>query len=197
MIYIATLNRNGLVKIGRSDDPRTREKQLPRELEAKDLKLVRAIHVPHGWGTDAEWESELLEKVKRETGHLQLFAESERSREVADCSIEEAWAVLDAMLARTEIDKDKDAPAHDDERVDWRFYRRHSGCHELRTIQRMWRSLCHRQEFINSLRGDKGTLISRAYFEADLERYSAGQCEFPGTAIMQFHDNGEPWIPDF
>lgn len=197
MIYIATLNRNGLVKIGISRDPLAREKELKGELDASGLRMVRMVRVPSGWGKDAEWEAELLKKIRHETGHLQLFAVTEKSTEVADCTLEEANAALDSMLQRTEIDPEKDAPEHDEEKVDWRFYQPISGRSEYVNITAYWRSLCHRQEFINLLRGDKWALISRAYFEIDMVRHGRGLCPFPATPIMRFHDNGVPWIPDF
>ena len=197
MIYIATLNRNGVVKIGRSKNPLVREKKLRSELDASGLKMIRAVRVPYGWGTDAEWESELLKRVRKESGHLQLFAESEQSTEVADCTIEEANAILDTMCRRTEINPDKDAPDHDEEKVDWRFYYPTSGRSEYVNVSNYWRSLCHRQEFINLLRGNKWALIPRAYFEIDIKHHRDGLCPFPATPIMRFQDNGVPWILDF
>jgi hypothetical protein len=171
MIYIASLCRNGLVKIGKSRAPSAREKQLRRELKAEGLKIFRAVYVPHGWGTDAEWESELLGKTRRQGGELQLFSSSEESTEVADCSPDVVWACLKEMLSRTEIDESKDALDHDDEKVDWRFYWEFSshpgGAGYLATL---WRSLCYRQRFINSLRGDSWAIIPEEFIEIDRER---------------------------
>ena len=160
-----------MVKTGKSQDPLVREKQLRRELEAEGLKIKRAVHVPHGWGTDSEWESELLQRVRIRSCRLQLFSVSEKSTEVVDCSIEDALHELDAMLARTEIDTGLNAPEHDDEKVDWRFYREFSN-HPggIGYLPRLWQSLCYRQRFINSLRGERLATIPDEFIEADRKR---------------------------
>ena len=180
MIYIAQVLRNGLIKIGKSLNPHVREKQLQRELKAKGLKIFRAIHVPFGWGTDRLWESELLWRARG--GKIQLFSASENSTEVVDCSPQEAWALLNEMLARTEIDIGRDAPEHDDEKLDWRFYRFQFG-NTFEAVRHhaplYWRSLCHRQRFIDSLRDKENVLIPREFLEIDLKKHELCLCAMP------------------
>lgn len=190
MIYITDFIRNWVIKIGVSLDPRVRERQLRRELKAERLELFRYIHVPHGWGSDREWESELL--FRSRGGRLQLFSESEDSTEVADCSPDEAWTHLKGILARTEIDIRKDAYELHDDRVDWRFYNFYGFSEAARhKVLIHWRSLCHRQRFINFLREEPWALIPRKYLEIDLQGYERRFCALPSQS-MEFHDCGRP-----
>jgi hypothetical protein len=171
MIYIALLNRSSLIKVGITCDPFVREKQLRWEQKAKRLKIFRAVYVPHGWGTDAQWERELLQKTRRQGGELQLFSALEDSSEIVDCYPEVAWSCLREMLGRTEIDVSKDAPEHDDDKVDWRFYNTPSSQpFDVGYRPTLWRSLCYRQRFINSVREDRWATIPNEFIELDRER---------------------------
>jgi hypothetical protein len=173
MLYIADLNRDGLIKIGVANWRRLkrRESELRRELEAPKLTMVVKTPIPFGWGRDEDWEGRIIHALSSYSGNLQLYANSEQNTEVVDATIVAARRELQHLRAETEIDIMKDAHEISTEKEDWRFFefmlwkypetefsvKNNSGLH--------WRDLITRQVFINWLRGDEWASMPPGYID--------------------------------
>lgn len=124
MLYLANLNRNGLVKVGCTQrlNEKQRQSELKRQFSAPKLKIERMVAVPLGWGSEYQWETKWKQKIKSQIDRLQLFPWKENSTEVFDMTLEDAWALLLSLLKETEIRPDTDFREIDRGKADWRFY---------------------------------------------------------------------------
>lgn len=172
MLYIADLKRDGLLKVGIAGWWRTdrRQSELRRHWKAPKLELISCTVVPFGWGSEADWERQLIDRLKKGNGTLQLFGSSEIGREIVDCTKEDARRELKAMCRSTEIDQRLDADEVAADKVDWRFcngfmsYKYNLECHDQGDSLRYWKDVLTRQAFIQWLRGDEGTRIPERLF---------------------------------
>jgi hypothetical protein len=181
MLYIATMGRNRLVKVGvtfeRREQKRLRE--LQRTWRAPELRIVHTRRIPHGWGEEEDWERALIDTLRRTGGNLQLFAPAEGGREIVDCTTDDALESLDLMLRRTEVDPNLDADALEDGRADWRFcnefMRRYpeSECVTTSDCRHFWNDIVLRQAFVFWLRGDVRQEMPPRIFRLDQERQAA------------------------
>lgn len=123
MLYIADLNREGLLKVGVTAWTRetSRRSELRRTLSAPKLDFIVTTPVPFGWGTETEWERRLLAALRARTGRLQLFSDAEFSEEVVDATPSDAREELSRMRAETEIDANVSADTLSADKEDWRF----------------------------------------------------------------------------
>jgi hypothetical protein len=123
MLYVASLGRNDLLKVGVTAWSRlgSRRAELRKKLNAPKLDYLVTTHVPWGWGAETEWESRLLTALSKKSGRLQLFSDAEVSEEVVDATAADALRELKLLRRRTEVRVDLRALDLPSDKEDWRF----------------------------------------------------------------------------
>jgi hypothetical protein len=125
MLYVASLGRNRLLKVGVTGWNRLvpRRAELRQKLNAPRLDYLIIAHVPWGWGSDTEWERRLLTALRKNGGRLQLFSDAELSEEVVDATATDVSHELKILRRPTEVPLNARALDLAADKEDWRFLR--------------------------------------------------------------------------
>lgn len=176
MLYVASLGRDGLLKVGVSRWHRfdKRESELRRELLSPRLRTFIKLTLPWGWGTDEDWEKQLIGELRSASGNLQLFASDDPSTEVVEATPNDARKALRSILSETEIDQSLDASQLNARQEDWRFCffmsRRypHLLYSTANNSRSFWRDASYRKEFMAWLLIGQWNPDMEQFFDGDI-----------------------------